>query len=477
MQISFHDPDGAVFDLDGRIVRRVAAAAGERLTRFLSTDLATELQAQGHLVQTRSTARPALLPARLPTESDGMWFEHQRVATVSYAHEWVPEMLLAAAELTLELALRLRQAGWDLKDGTASNVVFEGTRPVFVDLCSIVERSSSSPSWWPAGQFERHFVLPLIACTRFGLAPDKLHRSHGDGLPPAELYRMAGWSRWFSPQMLRHCTLPTLAASAASAAAVSAPSAKVKASDGVPTSRADANVTAQDWQLRSLVRTLRNLAQRLPKAASAWQSYVETRHHYADLAVSAKRQAIERWMDTHRPEVVLDLGANTGEFSVLCARRGARVIALERDVESARAAHGALLREAPNGLVLVQDITQPSPAMGWRYAERRPLAQRLDGQADCVLCLALVHHLLVSGGIPLDEILAQVARYSRRLAVIEFVGPQDAVFEKISRQRGLRFDGLDFDRFLYATQAHFRVLDQLPVPGTTRVLLLLERRP
>ena len=237
-----------------------------------------------------------------------------------------------------------------------------------------------------------------MAYTRLGLAPDKLHRSHGDGLPPEQLYRMAGWSRWFSPQMLRHCTLPTLAASAASASAVAAPSTNVNASEGAQASRAEANAAAQNWQLRSLGRTLRNLARRLPKATSAWQSYVETRHHYADLAVSAKREAIERWMGLHRPDVVLDLGANTGEFSVLCARLGARVIALERDVESARAAHEALLREAPNSLVLVQDITQPSPAMGWRYVERRSLAQRLDGQAEngAALDRALVDEEIVS---------------------------------------------------------------------------------
>jgi hypothetical protein len=468
MQISFHDPDGAVIALGERILRRTTAVAGERLRRFLATDLAAALQAEGWLVATKPIERPEDVPIHLNLGQGDCWFEHTRLDMVSYAHEWVPEMLIAAAERTLQLALRLRQVGWDLKDGSASNVVFAGTHAVFVDLCSVVERRDDTPSWWPAGQFERHFLLPLMAYLRHGLAPDQLHRSNPDGLSPEQLFRMGGWARWFSPLLLRHCTLPTLAARASQASLDA---------QAVGPERAEVNRVAQNWQLRTLGRSLRSLAKRLPVANSDWRRYTSTRHHYVDEALVAKRRAVESWVAHHRPAVVLDLGANTGEFSVVCSSLGARVVALERDLASARTAFTAFRREAPDALVMVQDLTQPSPAMGWRYAERRSLAERLEGQVDCVLCLALVHHLLVGGALPLEEIVAALARLTRRLAVIEFVGPDDPVFRKISRQRGLVFDDLDLAAFLRALSACFQVLEQRQLPGTTRVLVLCERKP
>ena len=54
-------------------------------------------------------------------------------------------------------------------------------------------------------------------------------------------------------------------------------------------------------------------------------------------------------------------------------------------------------------LPLVVDLGDPSPAIGWRNAERATLLDR--GSPDLVLCLALVHHLSISGNVPLREVV------------------------------------------------------------------------
>ena len=67
------------------------------------------------------------------------------------------------------------------------NILFEGSRPVFVDLLSIERRDPGSPLWLAYGQFARTFLLPLAAYKYLGwpLAAT-LHRR--DGYEPVDLY-------------------------------------------------------------------------------------------------------------------------------------------------------------------------------------------------------------------------------------------------------------------------------------------------
>ena len=53
-----------------------------------------------------------------------------------------------------------------------------------------------------------------------------------------------------------------------------------------------------------------------------------------------------------------------------------------------------------------------SPGLGWRGAERRPLERR--GEPGLVLALALVHHLSITGNVPLAELLDWFASLERR---------------------------------------------------------------
>ena len=60
--------------------------------------------------------------------------------------------------------------------------------------------------------------------------------------------------------------------------------------------------------------------------------------------------------------------------------------------------------------------------MGWRQQERRGLNDRHG--ADLVLCLALIHHLVLSRNIPLSEAIEWVVSLAPR-GIIEFVPKED----------------------------------------------------
>ena len=52
-------------------------------------------------------------------------------------------------------------------------------------------------------------------------------------------------------------------------------------------------------------------------------------------------------------------------------------------------------------LPLVMDLTNPSPGLGFESRERLSFQER--GRPDLVLALALLHHLRITGNIPLSQ--------------------------------------------------------------------------
>src|SRR5205814_57296 len=136
-----------------------------------------------------------------------------------------------------------------------------------------------------------------------------------------------------------------------------------------------------------------------------------------------------------QPKRVLDAGANTGHFSALAAKAGAEVVAIDLD----EACVGAIWRRAAGEqldiLPLVVDLARPTPALGWRNRECPSLLERAAGKFDGVMMLALIHHLLVTERIPLEEIVQLASELTSTLLIIEFVGPQDEMFRQLVRGR------------------------------------------
>jgi hypothetical protein len=137
-------------------------------------------------------------------------FEHDRIPFPSFPYEWAPEMLHAAAMLTLDLALDLLPEALGLKDATPYNVLFRGPHPVFVDILSLERRDPADPTWLPYAQFVRTFLLPLAANRHFGLALDQLLFTRRDGLEPEGVYRWLGPLQRVRPPFLSLVSLRRL---------------------------------------------------------------------------------------------------------------------------------------------------------------------------------------------------------------------------------------------------------------------------
>ncbi len=92
--------------------------------------------------------------------------------------------------------------------------------------------------------------------------------------------------------------------------------------------------------------------------------------------------------------------------------------------------------------------------------------------------LAVLHHLLVTEQVPLDEVLLVASQLTRRWLLIEYVDPSDAMFRKIARGRDSLYTGLTREVFLEQATIHFDIVDSMPVPDSGRTLYLMSlRRP
>ncbi|HEU0185776.1 MAG TPA: class I SAM-dependent methyltransferase [Blastocatellia bacterium] len=475
MAISFRDPDGRLLVIDDRVLRIVTKTGAENLNAFLASAVATKFVATGLLARTSlpNADTVNLLSEYLQRQSGTVEpleavFEHERITFPSFPYEWAPEMLYRAARLTLDLAESSLIEGFGLKDATPYNVLFRGPQPVFVDLLSFERRDPRDPVWKPYAQFVRVFLLPLLANKYFGLELKQLFLASRDGLEPEEVYGLCGLTQKLRPPFLTLVSIPTWLTSKSA-----------KGQSKIYRERRLGSASQARYILERLFKRLRRLLSDIePRAgrSSEWTDYVSFNKDHAPDYLAEKQAFVEEALRTYKPRNVLDVGCNTGYFSRIAALGGAGVVAIDQDP----ATIGALWREASasglNILPLVVDLARPSPSVGWRNGENPSFLARAQGAFDLVLMLAVVHHMHVSERVPLSEILSLAVDLTRELLIVEFVAPDDPMFQRLTRGRDHLFRDLTNDAFRDACLQRFDVILCRRLAGANRWIYLLKKK-
>src|ERR1019366_3194276 len=125
----------------------------------------------------------------------------------------------------------------------------------------------------------------------------------------------------------------------------------------------------------------------------------------------------------------------TGHFSMMAARSGASVVALDYDPAVVGSVWRRASAEKLDILPLVVNLTRPTPAVGWRNGEWPSFLERAKGGFDAVFLLAVIHHMLVTERVPLAEIVDLAAELTTGYVVVEFVSPGDSMFRVLVRGR------------------------------------------
>ena len=121
----------------------------------------------------------------------------------------------------------------------------------------------------------------------------------------------------------------------------------------------------------------------------------------------------------------------------------------------------------PNILPLVVNVTDPSPNLGWRNLERKRINER--GRPDLVLALALIHHVVIGGNIPLAEFVQWLRDLGGEL-VIEFVTRQDPMVATLLRNKDDHYTDYTEESFERELSARFKIARRQPLGSGTRIM-------
>lgn len=450
---SYRDPSGFVFRRDGVLLRQVQPRYQPHYDALLASGLYDELVAAGLLLPHEEApldwaATPGAYRVLKP----------QQVPFVTYPFEWCFGQLREAALLTLDVLVRAIARELVLKDASAYNVQFVEGRAVLIDTLSFEGYEEGRP-WIAYRQFCQHFLAPLLLMAQVDVRLSALLREHLDGVPLDLASRLLPRRTWLRFGSMLHVHLHARS---------------IRRHGGDEAAAIGRAGRVSRTALLGLADSLRALVAGLepPGTATEWASY-EREHNYTEAGLAEKRAVVERWLAEMKPASVWDLGANTGTFSRIAARGGARVVAMDGDAGAVERAWRALRAEGETRVLpLVVDLTNPTPALGFGYLDHEALLER--GRPDAVLALALVHHLAISHNLPLARIVDVLARIAPQ-AIVEFVPKDDPQTRRLLISREDIFGEYTRDAFESAVRRVFTVEATAGLPDTDRVLYRLRR--
>ncbi len=458
---SFRDRDGRIYRSEGRIFRGVSAAALTDFEKLKSTVFYQKFLDKGQLVGTELVAADSV---PLPAQIKGQWagfLEHERVPVISYPYEWTFGMLRDAAILQLDLVEAAILEGMTMKDATPYNIQFVAGKPVFIDIPSFESLPAGMP-WVGYRQFCEMFLFPLMLQAYKGIDFQAMMRANIDGIGVQTASRLFSFRDRFRSGVLTHVWLQ----------------AKLDRRYGNTQKNIRSDLKSAGFNREMIlanVRKLRKLSGRLSwqGEGSEWGSY-DAFHNYSESDHQLKEAFINDSVADSQAHTVWDIGCNTGQFSKIAAQHASSVVAMDLD----HFAVERLYRETREAklskiLPLVQNIADPSPNWGWRNRERVDLATR--AQPDLLLCLALIHHVVISANVPMAEFVDALSDLSDQL-VIEYVSRSDDKVKALLRNKEDKYSDYSREGLESELSKHYEIARRQELESGNRYLYWCRRK-
>ncbi len=393
----------------------------------------------------------------------GSWktLKVETIPFISYPYEWSFSQLKDAALLTLDLQQMALEKAMVLKDASAYNVQFVGARPIFIDLLSF-EPWQQGDTWQAYRQFCSHFLAPLALASTSDLRLAQLSRQWIDGIPLDIATTMLPWKARLSSGLLMHLVLHA--------------AMQNKYADPRSFKKKKSNQMTLE-KISDIVESLENTVhkRKFPAQKTEWGDYY-TDTNYTDEGTKAKLRIVESVAKQHSGSLAIDLGANTGRFSVPLAKYFGTVVSADIDPAAVDQHYCHLRDHGPDNILpLVLDLSSPSPALGWAGQERKSFVERCD--ADMMIALALCHHLYFTVGIPFAQISTFFASLigSEGVLICEFVPRNDSQVQRMLSARDDIFDDYTQHEFERSFQAvGFKELERHSMPDSIRTLYVFQ---
>jgi ribosomal protein L11 methylase PrmA len=444
---SFRDPSGFVFERDGVLYRHISEAYQPTWNALQASSLIDELIAERMLVPHVVVDDRTIKPERIPL--------------ISYPAEWSFSQYKDAALLTLRIATKALEKGFILKDATAYNIQFSQGAPIFIDTLSFDVYEEGRP-WVAYQQFCKHFLAPLLLMSEVDIDCSKMMRDFIDGIPLPLVSKALPVRSWFSFSTLIHIHLH------AKSQGKYADKGKVATTETKKISK---------HSLFALFDSLQTAVQSLSwkPAGTEWGDYYQHTNYSPD-AMNEKEKLVYDFLQQCAPrnQIVWDMGANTGNFSLVAAQTATEVVSFDIDPAAVEKHYLSVKASGQKKVLpLVLDLTNPTPSYGWGERERDALSVR--AHADVVMALALIHHISLSNNVPFKRVAEYFARLAPKL-IIEFVPKQDSQVQKLLATREDVFPTYNEAGFEEGFGHLYEIEEKRQIPGTVRTLYRMTRR-
>jgi hypothetical protein len=358
-------------------------------------------------------------------EIDGNLILQHKALFFAHPTNWTPIQLLKVCKLTIELNIGLREYGLVLKDMLPENLTFHDTKPIFIDFASIVDfnklqklewlnevRKNQKPEMFILkNMFFRFMLIPLI----IGALDSPKKMSHilgfnfcNSGNNPPNLKRL---------NLFRVLTTNKLKTMALTCKII----VKIKFSND--------HIKIEG----AIIKYLQNLEASMRKNISPYLDYYNSKNEAFDFKDQSnwknKQMNLNLIYEKFKPKSLLDIGANTGWYSILASQKGIRVTSVDEDMASIE---DLFKYSDENSLpinCLVATYSEISNSCQSVFPSSRNKNSQLFPQSrfnhEMVIALGLIHHLCLGDGIPVSEIVKVLAMISSKYLVIEFVELED----------------------------------------------------
>lgn len=456
---SFRDPSGHVHLYNNRVFRTVTKFGAPDFEAVQNTKFMNKLVESGALLSFSEVLDPEIL-SLFP---DAVYvLEHPRLEYVSYPYEWSFSLLQKAALLHLEIAIKGLDAGITLSDATAYNIQFIGSKPVFIDHLSFkpyIEREY----WMGHRQFCEQFLNPLLLHAKLGVPHNTWYRGNLEGIPNQDLSRLLRLRHKMSLRMQSHVIMPAHLQSKADAKSVG-DTTPITARRGLPLSSYKGLLN----QLHSWISSLKPCG----PSKSVWGAYAHD-NTYDNDEVRKKSDFIETFVGAVKPELLYDIGCNSGAFSEVALSAGAKqVIGFDFDQNALDKAYHRADSRALNLLPLYLDAANPSPSQGWQQNERPGFMER--AKPDAILALAFEHHLAIGKNVPLPQVLHWLTSIAPN-GIIEFVSKDDPTIKTMLAMREDIFLNYSQETFEQALLQYAEIVEMREITKDGRTLYWYKR--
>ncbi len=386
----------------------------------------------------------------------------EQLALTTYPYEWCFSLLKDAALLTLNTHLTALEYGMVLKDASAFNVQFHNGKPVFIDTLSFDTYHNGDP-WTAYGQFCRHFLAPLLLMRYISPDLNKLQIPFLDGIPLEVASVMLPTRTHFSPMIKANIHMHAKAHKKHK---------QTFATKHTPQLPLDTHKN----MIVSMISFVENLTL---NSKTEWGDYYRITN-YADDGFKFKEETVRIWIQKYSLKKIWDIGGNNGHFSRLLQDHCDMIICTDIDPVAVDVNYRTIQKKREHKIIpLLIDYTNPSPGLGFDNKERTSLFCRIqDLEIDCVMALALIHHLSISSNCTFEMLASSLSETAKHL-LIEFVDPTDSWADKLlSSKRSARdlFAFYNKQNFEAVFSQYYKFVEAVDIPKSKRSLYFMARK-